>query len=274
MRWSFATIVLAPRGGAAAPPDAAERRRVLRTAAEIGFEGVELSPRWFDFLGLTPAELRDFRGEVESAGLRVSGLNLNRHIPTRSPDADRHREMMARAVDAAGDLGADVVTVSLSMPASDRPPLRGCDVPDEEHDRAADWIAELGRRGVSISVELHDDGLLDTPELCLRMFDRVGLPNVGANPDVGNLCRGPGPPADWRSVLAALAPRANNWHVKNYRDLRPAPVWDGVIDYAEAVAVMRRAGYRGWVSVESYFGDVWDLQRRSLEYLRRVLAAA
>ena len=35
----------------------------------------------------------------------------------------------------------------------------------------------------------------------------------------------------------------------------PRRVWDGEIDYAAALAIMGAAGYSGWVSIESYFGD-------------------
>jgi sugar phosphate isomerase/epimerase len=163
-----------------------------------------------------------------------------------------------------------------TLPGPDRPPLRGSDVPDDEHDRAAVLVAALGeaadRAGVTLALDLHDDGLLDTPELCLRLLRRVNRPNVGINPDVGNVCRGPDPVPDWRAAVELLAPHARNWHVKNYRDFRPAPLWDGDIDYAEAVAVMGRAGYRGWVSIESYYGDVLDLQRHGLAYFKRLAA--
>jgi sugar phosphate isomerase/epimerase len=50
-------------------------------------------------------------------------------------------------------------------------------------------------------------------------------------------------------------------------------VWDGEIDYTEAVPVMRRAGYSEWVSIEGHYGDALDLQRRSLDYLRTLAAA-
>jgi sugar phosphate isomerase/epimerase len=280
VRWSFATTVLAPRGGRAAPPDAAERARVLRWAAEAGFEGVEVNPRWYDVLGLPDAALRAFAAEVIEAGLCVSGLNLNRGILTRTPDAARHLAEAERAIEVAAALGGEVVNLSLAMPTlpgPGRPPLRGRDVPDEEHERSAELVAGLGERAgrakVAIALDLHDDGLLDTPELCLQLLRRVGRPNVGINPDLGNVCRGPGPVPDWRAALRRLAPFARNWHVKNYRAFQPAPVWDGDIDYAVAVAAMRAAGYRGWVSIESYYGDVLDLQRRGLDYLRHLASA-
>jgi sugar phosphate isomerase/epimerase len=241
---------------------------------------VELSPRWCSVLDMTPPELRQFASEVAAAGLCVSGLNLNRGILTRTPQAARHLAEAERAIDVAATLGAGIVNLSLAMPTlpgPDRPPLRGGDVPDEEHARAADLVASLVRRaqvaGITIALDLHDDGLLDTPELCLQLLRRVGLPNVGVNPDLGNVCRGPGPVPDWRAALERLAPLALNWHVKNYRAGQPAPLWDGEIDYAAAVGMMGRAGYRGWVSIESYFGDVLDHQWRGLDYLRRLAAA-
>jgi hypothetical protein len=33
---------------------------------------------------------------------------------------------------------------------------------------------------------------------------------------------------------------------------------------------MKAAGYQSWVSIESYFGDVLDLQQRSLAYLKQI----
>ncbi len=115
--------------------------------------------------------------------------------------------------------------------------------------------------------------MLGTPEACLEFLDRVGDPALGVNPDLGNICRGPGPLPDWESALRMLAPRATCWHVKNYRGGEPASVWSGDIDYRRAVAMMRAAGFRGWVGIGSYFGDVLDLQRRSLRFLKGLAAS-
>jgi sugar phosphate isomerase/epimerase len=248
---------------------------VFRAAATAGFEGVELNPRWCNFLSWPEADLRSLASEVADAGLVVSGVNLSRCLPVGIPDAAHQHKLIETAIATAPLLGTDVVTLSLSMPTlptADRPVVRGRDFPSEVHSQAADLIAGFADRAASIDVklamELHDDGLLDTPELLLQLVRRVNRPNVGTNPDVGNICRGAGPVADWRGALASLAPTTVNWHVKNYRDGRPSPVWDGVIDYPEAVALMRQAGYRGWVSIESYMSDVFNLQKQSLDYLR------
>jgi sugar phosphate isomerase/epimerase len=221
-----------------------------------------------------------FGDEVAAAGMRVSGLNLNRGILTRTHLADQHRAEAERAIRIASLLGAEVVNLSLSMPTlptADHPALKGCDVPDEEHARAAEIVRELGslaaQANVKIALDLHDDGLLDTPDLCLRLLDRVALGNVGINPDLGNICRGPGPLPDWRRALQLLAAHAHNWHVKNYRNQQPVPLWEGEIDYREVMGVMQAVGYRGWVSIESYVGDVFESQRLGLRHLQLLAEA-
>ena len=128
-------------------------------------------------------------------------------------------------------------------------------------------------QGVQLSLELHDDGLLDSPDLLLDMLNRINAANVGVNPDLGNVCRSSEEPTDSRAALEALAPHANCWHVKNYRRGQPATLSDGDIDYAEAMAIMRAHGYAGWVSIEGYQGDVLASQQESLAYLKQLAAA-
>ena len=201
--------------------------------------------------------------------------------------APEHRERLERGVDAAAEMGAGILGLSLSMPdppTPERPLVTGDAFSDDEFEQAAVFVARLAERaragGVALSVEMHDDGLLDTPERCLRFWERVTAAgggettgSVGLNPDLGNLCRGPGAMPKWESALRRLAPRTNFWHVKNYREEIAVPLWEGVIDYCRAVPILRAAGYEGWVGIESYFGDRadnLDLQKRSLSYLKEI----
>jgi sugar phosphate isomerase/epimerase len=280
-RWSLPTVVLVPRGAWGNAPSRDERQRLFAWAADAGFDGIEISPRWLDVHALSRTELELLRADVDAAGLLVSGLNLNRCVLTRSPQAGEHRSRFERSVDVAVALGAELIVLSQSLPtlpAGERPPLRGDDVPMAEHARAAELIAAVAARaaeaGVKLSIELHDDGLTDTAAWCLwhvracrahRAGESEEGSAVGVNPDLGNICRGPHPLPDWERALRALATYANAWHIKNYRDARTAPIWDGDIDYRRAFDIMREVGFDGWVSIESYVdADVLWLQQVSL----------
>ncbi len=267
-------MALVPRGSTA-HADQVQRRCIFEWAAAAGFQGVEISPQWLNLAELTGSELTEVRNQASACGLVISGLNFNR-ILRRNTASLSQPSLPHRALDVAAILAAEVVTLSLSLPLAGpvRPVFQGRDVPPAEREQHANGIralaAQAKARGLRLSLELHDDGLLDTPDLCLEMLQSVAAENVGLNPDLGNLVRG-GPNADWRAALLSLAPFANNWHVKNYRDGQPSPLWDGQIDYALAIQIMRAAGYTGWVSIESYFGDVLDLQAKSLAYLKQLV---
>ena len=190
MRWSLATVVLVPRGKTAhASRD--EQRHILDWAARTGFEGIEISPHWLNIADALDSELLDFRRAAASAGLAISGVNVNRCLFTRGSRAEAAWGQMRRAIDAASTLGAGLVTFSLSAPldGSTRPVLRGCDIPEAERAQAAAGLSELallaGRESIELSLELHDDGLLDTAEYCLDMVQRIGAANVGVNPGSG-----------------------------------------------------------------------------------------
>lgn len=277
MRWSFATIVLVPRGRPVIPPSPVERRDTFTVAQGLGFAGIELTDEWLDFQALDAGSLQAIRGEIADAGLRVSGLNLPRCLLSRTRPARLDWDRMERALSVAGSLGAEVVNFSLSLPASGPrgaapQPMAGADATQEERERVVDLVGRLAERaqtaGTVLAVELHDDGFLDTPELCLQLLGHVGHPNLGVNPDVGNLCRGPGPLPDWRAALRLLAPHARNWHLKNYRGGHPVSLQEGDIDFVAGWRIMESSGYDGWVSVESRFGDVLAEQRSALQFLR------
>jgi sugar phosphate isomerase/epimerase len=277
MRWSVATILLAPRGGQAPPPSPAERRDLYQWAAATGFQGIEISPRWYDIFALTRDHLEELRREIAGAGLSISGINVERAIVVRSAAAAENRERIRRAIDIAAVLGAEVVDVALALDwegVASRAVVTSAEFSEEEFAESVASIKALsrqaGRHGIAVSVELHDDGLLDDAALCRRFIEEVGEANAGANPDVGNICRDPARTGDWESALVKLAPIANCWHVKNYRDCQASPLADGDIDYRRAMQIMIKARFAGWSSIESRIGEFRETQASALAYLRRI----
>jgi sugar phosphate isomerase/epimerase len=274
-KWSVATILLAPRGGQAPCPTRDERRNLFAWAAAAGFGGIEISPRWYNIYALQEEALGQLRRDVEEAGLSFSGINVERAIVVRSERAAENRDRIRLAIDIAPVIGATLVDVALALDwegVGTRSPVTSRDFSDGNFEAAVAEIRALTRyasgKGIAISIELHDDGLLDEAALCRRFIEVVGQPNCGANPDVGNICRSPCSRGDWETALRILAPITNCWHVKNYKQGCPAPLENGDIDYAQAMEIMIDAGYSGWVSIESRLGEFRETQSRAIEYLR------
>jgi len=137
---------------------------------------------------------------------------------------------------------------------------------------------------VTISIEVHQGSLADNSEATLHLLDLVGLENVGANPDLGNIYwQYEHPEETPEAAIVALAPRSLYWHCKNLQrvhvpDLHRSffnrvPLPDGEIDYRFAISAMVEAGYQGYLAVEgAQKGDQLSQDRRGLEYVRQLLA--
>jgi sugar phosphate isomerase/epimerase len=138
--------------------------------------------------------------------------------------------------------------------------------------------------GVKISIEVHQGSIADNSWATLHVLDLVGLDNVGANPDLGNIYwQYEEPEETSEAAIVALAPRAVYWHCKNLQRLHVpelhrsffhrVPLPDGEIDYRFALSAMLDAGYDGYLAVEgAQQGDQLAQDRRSVEYVRALLA--
>ncbi len=157
-----------------------------------------------------------------------------------------------------------------------------------DFEQTADRLRHFGTLGadlgVAISVEVHQGSIADNSAATLHLLDLVGLPNVGANPDLGNIYWHYEEPEETaEAAIIALAPRSTYWHCKNLRrihipELRRAifqrvPLPDGDLDYRFAGAAMADAGYRGYLAVEgAREGDQLSADGRSAAYARELLA--
>ena len=159
---------------------------------------------------------------------------------------------------------------------------------EQEFEVTAGRLRGAGRAAadlnVSISIEVHQGSIADNSWATLHLLDRVGLENVGANPDLGNIYWHYEHPEETpEAAIVALASRAVYWHCKNLQRLHipdlhrsffhRVPLPDGEIDYRFAIAAMVDAGYDGYLAVEgAQKGDALSQDWRSIEYVRGVLA--
>ena len=277
-------------------PTPEERAPIFAFIRHAGFDGVDLADSWLNWFAMSDDDLRGLRQQVESYGLVCAGLNPYRSILVRHEAAAHNEERLYRTVEVAAILGVPVINIPLSVPfpvvwseaeraARQLHLARAADYSDEDWQATADKLIALARtaarHGVALTLELHDDGMLDDSPATLRLWRMVDQPNVGVNPDLQNLYRVPYPCENWRQALLNLAPHTNFWHVKSCAKTyvvdeartysRGATLVGGEIDYRWALTQMVKAGYDGWISIKSGGGDSLEHATSDLAYLRRLL---
>jgi sugar phosphate isomerase/epimerase len=268
------------------------RGAFLRKVKEIGFEGLELAvPRSGE------AEARALRREVEEAGLPCAAVRGGG--PSLHPrDLAGNRERMEAAIHAATWLGAPVVNASIGMPrpSSARGTLpwgeatcwgSSRDASEADFERAAAAFAAVALlaadHGIAIAIELHQHCLVDNSWSALHLMELIDHPAVGLNPDLGNVYWTYHVPEEsGEQAIAAMAPYAKYWHLKNLRRtyvpgqefalFHQTPLPDGEIDYRFAVSAMLAAGYQGDFAIEGLrLGDAITGDARSAGYIRGLI---
>jgi sugar phosphate isomerase/epimerase len=276
-------------------PPRAERRGYLPLVKDIGFEAVEV--------GIDEAAdehtARELAREVQDYGLVIGAVRAGGGLAHPLASA-RAGQKLERAIRYAGWTGASIVNTALVSPPThpDGPGAgrqgeqvsQGASRTASEQDfvLTADRLRSAGRvaadLNVSIAIEVHQGSIADNSTATLHLLDLVGLRNVGANPDLGNIYwHYEYPDETAEAAIVALAPRAVYWHCKNLQRLhvpelrrsffQRAPLPDGDLDYRFAIAAMLDAGYDGYLAVEgAREGDALSKDRRGAEYVLRILA--
>lgn len=210
----------------------------LETAAELDFDGVELTSYYFK--DTSPEFLRRLRARAFALGLDVAGTSVgNNFCLPPGPARDKQIENVKKWVDHSETLGAPVIRIfagSKPKELSD----------DETHKILVATIEECcayaGQHGIFLALENHG-GPTATAEGMLKILRDVKNPWFGANLDTGNYHS-----ADPYAEIAAVAPYAITTHVKvevSAAGQKPQPA-----DFARIVRILREARYRGYLSIE------------------------
>ncbi|MBI3970731.1 MAG: sugar phosphate isomerase/epimerase [Chloroflexi bacterium] len=270
------------------------RGAYLRKVRELGFEGIEVGLR---SAGNTEAEVRELRRELEGEGVVCAAVRGGGGFASPRALAGSRRRV-EQAIHTASWIGSNLVNMTVGVPATDpHGPGRSYgervsqggsrtathadfEITAKHLREAAAIAADLG---VEISIEMHQHSLADNAWSCLHLLELVDRPNVGVNPDLGNLYWTYEHPEETiEQCIVALAPKAKYWHCKQLRrvhipDLGKAfflkvPLPDGEIDYRFAISAMVDAGYQGYLAVEGVReGDQLYDDGRSVRYCREIL---
>jgi sugar phosphate isomerase/epimerase len=242
---------------------------------------------------------RDLATELRDEGLAIGAVRGGGAL-NHALTGQRAFDKLQSAVRYAGWAGASIVNTALGSPPT-HPGGPGAGrqgeqvsqgasrtASEEDFIRTAERMRTAGQmaaeRNVSIAIEIHQGSIADNSSATLHLLDLVGLPNVGANPDLGNIYWHYEEPEETaEAAIVALAPRSVYWHCKNLirlhiPELRRAffqrvPLPDGDVDYRFAIAAMLDAGYAGYLAIEgAREGDALSKDRRGMEYVRQILA--
>ena len=291
--YAFRRCASYPYNGPGLPTDASDRRQFLAKVKEIGFEGIELPA-----MNLADAAVDTLRAELEDAGvpcvaIRGGGGAAHPRV------AAANKKRMEEAVRFAAKIGASVVNSTVTTPPRDpggKGIYRGESVSqgssryasEADYERTANAVTDVANvaadLGVEISIEVHQNSIADNSWSALHLRGLIDAPNVGINPDLGNIYWTYDIPEEsCEDAIVALAPHVNYWHCKSLcrvhiPDLETAiyvqvPLPDGEIDYRFAIAALLDANYEGYLAIEGVRdGDAFHQDGRSVAYVKSVLA--
>ncbi|WP_247234723.1 sugar phosphate isomerase/epimerase [Telluribacter sp. SYSU D00476] len=220
---------------------------VLRFCSDLGFDAVD--PTGYYFPGYPEVPQDEYVYEIKKQafllGLDISGTGVRTDFSAankakRAADV----ELVRRWVDVAAKMDAPVLRV-----------YAGRGVPEGHAEREVmDWAVdsirqcvEYGKqKGVMIVLQNHNE-LLKTVDQVLYIRNKIATDWLGINLDIGSLRAG-----DPYEEVAKLAPYAYTWQIKEnvYRYGKEEKT-----DLKKIIQIIRNAGYRGYIPLETLSGD-------------------
>jgi sugar phosphate isomerase/epimerase len=244
-------------------------------AAAMGFDGVEVLHR--QMTDESAAALQRLKRRAFTNGLDLVGFATHQGFLFPDP-AERKKNIdhTVRCIEMAYAMGIPTLRINTGrwgtsasfdalMAAKGIEPVReGC-TEAEGYKWVADAIAQCLPRaeacGVCLGLENHW-GLARTAEGVLRIVKAVDSPWLRVTADTGNFLE------DAYAQLERIAPLATLVHAKTYFGGGEWYTLD--IDYARVAAILRKAEYRGYVSLEFEGKEPPEAGvPKSLELLRR-----
>ena len=204
--------------------------------ADMGLEGVELTQYYFPETAsgyLNRLKRYLFRRGLELAGTAIGGAFC---LPTPE-ERQQHIEFVKEWLDISARLGSPCLRVFAG------------ETPEGQRDEDAFEWAVAGLKecavhaeqvGVMIGVENHG-GISAAAEGLIRILKGVESDWVGALLDFGNYSKDP------YAEFEQTAPHAVMTHAKPTADFAGSRDY---VDYRRVADIMRKAGYRGFLSIE------------------------
>jgi sugar phosphate isomerase/epimerase len=206
----------------------------------------------------TPEYCRSLRRHAFLQGLAISGTAVrNTFTYPPGPQLDKEIDHVKRWVDLAAELHAPSIRIFAGdlQKGTSEADARGWCV-----DAIHTACEHAATRGVMLALENHG-GIVTTPDQLLAIVREVRSPWFGVTLDTGNF-RGADPYAE----LERLAPYAVVVQVKTEVSFNNGPRQPA--DLARIVGILRKASYRGFVTLEYEAAE--DPRQAVPQHLRRL----
>jgi sugar phosphate isomerase/epimerase len=259
-----------------------DHARVCRTAAELGYTGLEvapftLAPRITD---VAAGRRKELRRQAEEAGLRIIGLHWllakTDGLMLTSPDAavrQRTADYLVELARACRDLGGDLMV--FGSPAQRRIPAgatreQAADHAVDTFNRSKAGIADAGVRLCLEPLAPAEADFIQTADEAVAILDRIGHPNFVLHLDVKAMSSESRPIPE---IIHKHAGGTGHFHANDANRRGPG---FGEVDFVPIFRALKKSGYDGWVSVEvfDYTPDPVTIARESSRYMRECEAKA
>jgi sugar phosphate isomerase/epimerase len=253
-----------------------DHARICRTAAELGYTGLELAPFTLAprITDVTSAQRQELRQEAESAGIQIIGLHWllakTEGLQLTSPDIEvreRTAEYLVELARACHDFGGDLMV--FGSPAQRRIPAGASRA--EAVDHAVDTFRRALAGIVDADVRLcleplaptETDFIQTAAEAC-EILDHIDHPNFVLHLDVKAMSSEKTPIPD---LIRKHAARTGHFHANDANRRGPG---FGEVDFVPIFRALKETNYAGWVSVEvfDYTPDPVTIARESIRYMR------
>lgn len=261
---------------------------VFRTAAELGFDGVELAPFTLadQVTEIGAGRRKQIVKAAADAGVEIVGLHWlfvspkGLHLTT--PDAavrKQSSDYLKALVDFCGDVGGKVMVFGSPKQRSIEPPVTF----EEGWKRAKDVWASAGDtladRGVTLCLEAlapAETNFINTIEQAARMADEIGHPNIDIMLDCKAMSSMPDGVVN---TIRRFGKRAKHFHANEAGGKGVGmPVGEDEpagLDFNAVLKTLIESGFDKWVSVEpfDYKPDPTTVARTAIRTLKEALAA-
>jgi sugar phosphate isomerase/epimerase len=196
------------------------------------------------FISTEPAYLKQLRASVEKAGAHVVNVPVDLADSLYDPDATVRGRALKNAktwVDVAWALNSPGVRIHIARSPRSKPDLERVSLSLKE------VAAYAAPKNVIVSLE-NDDLVSEDAFFLGKIIDKVNSPYLRALPDFCNSMLSGNEKFNYEAVEVMFRHATNIAHVKDSEVAGPGKIFR--VDVARTFAIAKKAGYRGYYSME------------------------